>query len=142
MKRAAGLALLVLLTGCVGPHGGVGDGLVERDVDACAAVLPLALQSVGGQGRLVAIRPLKKGEGATILREAGVQTSPPRTPDAGQTSKETKGCAIAYRGTYDATSLQGAFGSTGRYAVVFVRVRHPEVRAILVTDTLPKDVTR
>ncbi len=142
MKRAAGLVLLMLLTGCVGPHGGVGDRLVERDVDACAAVLPLALQSVGGRGRLVAIRPLRKGEDSAILREAGIQTSPLPTPDPVKTSKETKGCAIAYQGSYDAARLKGAFGGTGRFAVVLVRVRHPEVRAVLVTDTLPKDVKR
>jgi hypothetical protein len=164
-RTAVGLVMCgVALTGCASPGGGAS---THNDVSRCAAVLPTARDLVHGQGRLVLVRPLRQADADTIARDAGQPapasappspptptpvapspgTSPPtpgrpHRPQAGAhpgTPAKPKLCLVAYEGNFRADSIPGAqpATATGRYALIFLQVRHPSVDRILITDVLP-----
>ncbi len=130
------------LAGCSGPHAGAPYRSVNQDVGSCAAALPLARDSVGDRGTLVAIHPLRKEQAEAITRAAG-KTPAPRPSPRAQPPTPEKGpgaCVIAYRGPYRAGQLPLAPRDAGRYAVLIMRVRHPVVRQLLLVDRLPPGV--
>lgn len=53
-------------------------------------------------------------------------------------------CLVAYEGGFRADSIPGAQppSATGRYALLFLWVRHPSVDRILITDVLPASSRR
>jgi hypothetical protein len=55
-----------------------------------------------------------------------------------------KTCVIVYRGNYPAGSIPNSLppGASGQYALVIVKVRHPALYRVLVTDTLPPSAKR
>lgn len=55
-----------------------------------------------------------------------------------------KTCVIVYRGNYPAGSIPQSLppGASGQYALVIVKVRHPALYRVLVTDTLPPSAKR
>ena len=133
------------LAGCSGPHAGAPYRSVNQDVGSCAAALPLARDSVGNRGTLVAIHPLREGQAEAITKAAGKTPAPRPSPRAQPptTEMEPKNpgtCVIAYRGPYRAGQLPLAPRDAGRYAVLIVRVRHPVVRQLLLVDRLPPGV--
>ena len=133
------------LAGCSGPHAGAPYRSVNQDVGSCAAVLPLAHDSVGDRGTLVAIHPLRKGQAEAITQAARKTPAPRPSPRAHPPTPEKKPkgpgtCVIAYRGPYRAGQLPLAPRDAGRYAVLIMRVRHPVVRQLLLVDRLPPGV--
>jgi len=151
-RRLCCLGLLAAaLGGCSGPHAGAPYRSVKEDIGSCAAVLPLARDSVGDRGTLVAIHPLRKGQADAITRAAGQSPSPrpsrsaappapTGTPRSSGAPKSPGACVVAYRGPYLAGQLPSAPRDAGRYAVLILRVRHPVVRQLLVVDRLPPGV--
>ncbi len=130
------------LAGCSGPHAGAPYRSVNQDVGSCAAALPLARDSVGDGGTLVAIHPLREGQAEAITQAAGKTPAPRPSPRAQPptTEMEPKNpgtCVIAYRGPFRAGQVPLAPRDAGRYAVLIVRVRHPVVRQLLLVDRLP-----
>jgi len=101
-------ATLAACTACSGPRGGLPLNAVSRDAGSCAAVLPLALDSVGHHGTLVAIHPLRRGEADTILRALGRSPAPrpahPRltAPPSHYPANLPKTCVVAYQGEFTA----------------------------------------
>lgn len=155
---AALLAVLVafVLTGCAAPGGGAP---VHSDVARCAAVLPMARDVVHGQGTLTVVRPVDRSDVDALTREAGVDSPPapvskppaspkaPRPPEPSQHEAGPplpKACLIVYRGNYPAGSIPSALppAHAGQYALIVVKVRHPAVDRVLVTDTLPASAAR
>jgi hypothetical protein len=137
----------IALTGCASPGGGAS---THNDVGRCAAVLPMARELVHSQGRLVVVRPLKQADADTIARDAGQPSTPsppasgasPQPPQATQhpgTPAKPKLCLVVYEGSFRGESIPGAQppSGTGRYALIFLRVRHPAVDRVLITDVLP-----
>ncbi len=132
---------LVVLSGCgVGSRGGV----ATNNVSACAAVLPLARNTLGQHGTLVRVHRLRRGQAAAILRTLGhpLPTRRPRSPIRRPPGREPKRCLIVYRGPYRQGSVPRAPGQHGRYAVVIAKARHPAVVAVVLTDRLPPSVRR
>jgi hypothetical protein len=155
---AALLAVLVafVLTGCAAPGGGAP---VHSDVARCAAVLPMARDVVHGQGTLTVVRPVDRADVDALTREAGVDSppapvskppaspKPPRPPEPSQNEAGPplpKACLIVYRGNYPAGSIPSALppAHAGQYALIVVKVRHPAVDRVLVTETLPASAAR
>jgi hypothetical protein len=118
--------------------------VATNNVSACAAVLPLARNTLGQHGTLIRVHRLRRGQAAAILR--ALRQPPPgrsarsRTP--GPTGREPKRCLIVYRGPYRQGSVPRAPGKHGRYAVVIAKARHPAVVAVVLTDRLPPSVRR
>ncbi len=139
-------ATLAALTACSGPRGGLPLNAVSRDAGSCAAVLPLAQDSVGHRGTLIAIHPLHRGEADTILRAMGHSPAPgpahPRqtAPPSHHPANLPKTCVVAYQGAFTAGEVALAPTEHGRYAVVILNVRHPAVRQLVLTDRLPPGV--
>jgi hypothetical protein len=152
------LAVLVafVLTGCAAPGGGAP---AHSDVARCAAVLPMARDVVHGQGTLTVVRPVDRSDVDDITREAGVDAPPapaskspasPKPPKPPKPSQNQAGpplpkaCLIVYRGDYPAGSIPSALPPVhaGQYALIVVKVRHPAVDRVLVTDTLPASARR
>jgi hypothetical protein len=152
------LAVLVafVLTGCAAPGGGAS---AHSDVARCAAVLPMARDVVHGQGTLTVVRPVDRSDVDDITREAGADVppapaskspaspKPPKPPNPSQNQAGPplpKACLIVYRGNYPAGSIPSALPPAhgGQYALIVVKVRHPAVDRVLVTDTLPASASR
>jgi hypothetical protein len=55
------------------------------------------------------------------------------------TPARPKLCLVVYQGSFRADAISGAQPptATGKYALIFLRVRHPAVDRILITDVLP-----
>jgi hypothetical protein len=135
------VSALVVLSGCgVGSRGGV----ATNNVSACAAVLPLARNTLGQHGTLIRVHRLRRGQAAAILRALGhpLPTRRPRSPTRRPPGREPKRCLIVYRGPYRQGSVPRAPGKHGRYAVVIAKARHPAVVAVVLTDRLPPSVRR
>ena len=131
---------LVALCGCgVGSRGGV----ATNNVSACAAVLPLARNTLG-HGTLVRVHRLRRGQAAAILRALGhpLPTRRPPSPTRTSPGREPKRCLVVYRGPYPQGSVPRASGQHGRYAVIIAKARHPAVVAVVLTDRLPPSVRR
>ncbi len=66
-----------------------------------------------------------------------------RTPRPARSGKPAnpRDCLIVWRGPYPAGAVVPSEGrQAGTYALVFVSVRHPKVRLVLLTQRLPKQV--
>ena len=139
---AAGLAL-ALTTACSGPRSGAS---ATSDVSSCAAVLPLARDIVHNQGTLTLIRRINQADADALTRKLGVaSTAPPQPPSAPQSphlptrTRQPKTCLVVYHGNYPPGTITNASPPTvsGHYALLMLRVRHPSVDRIMVTDHLP-----
>jgi hypothetical protein len=60
------------------------------------------------------------------------------------TPARPKLCLVVYQGSFRADAISGAQPptATGKYALIFLRVRHPAVDRILITDVLPASTHR
>jgi len=138
-------ALIVsAVAGCAGSHGGA----TTSDVAGCAAVLPLARDVVHAHGTLTLIRKISGADIDAITRDVGVVPPPPPAvkppkpppdpnPPAGHDLPKT--CLVVYQGDYPPGAITGASppALTGTYALIILRVRHPGVYRILITNQLP-----
>lgn len=128
---AAAVGLTVAVSGCSGSHS-----YTRFTSDACASTLPAAGAAVHGQGRLVTVRPFRRAE---LQRYFGVAPrplpsgSPRRAPDPAQ----PRACLVVFRGPFAAGSVAGADQQAGRFALVLVRVRSPQVLLTRVADDYP-----
>lgn len=132
---------LVMAAACSGPRSGAS---VTGDVSGCAAVLPLARDVVGDEGTLTRIRHISKADADALSRKLGATPPAPRHPHPAHPvrpvrSSWPKACLIVYHGNYPPGRIVGASppAVAGHYALIVVRVRHPSIDRILVTDTLP-----
>jgi hypothetical protein len=140
----AGVAIaLALAAACSGPRSGAS---ATSDVSGCAAVLPLARNIVHGQGTLILIRRINQADADAIARKLGVTPAAPPQPPADHRpphpparTKQPKTCLIVYHGSYPQGTITSASppAVAGHYALMVLRVRHPSIDRILVTDTLP-----
>lgn len=135
-RTAVGVGLAALgiaATGCSGSRS-----YSRFTSDACAATLPVAQAAVHGPGRLVAIRPFQRAElkryfGITP-RPAPGGNPPPANPAP---TTQPRACLVVFRGVFAAESVAGAGQQAGRYALVLVRVRAPQVLRTRVTGSFP-----
>ena len=148
--RLATVALFVsVVAGCAGPHGGA----TTSDVAGCAAVLPLARDVVHAQGTLILVRKISGDDIDAITHDAGVVPPPPPAvkppkpppdpnPPAGHDLPKT--CLVVYQGDYPPGAITGASppALTGTYALIILRVRHPGIYRILITNQLPPATAR
>ena len=148
MTRARYWAVLLAVTlvgACASPGGGAS---TDNDLNRCAAVLPQAREVVHAHGTLTLVRPVNHGQIDMIIRDAG--GAPPttghpatahRTPAGPHVpaSATAKLCLVVYRGDFDAATIPGAepAGAHGEYVLIVLRVRHPAVMRVLITDTVP-----
>jgi hypothetical protein len=134
---------LAVTAACSGPRSGAS---VTGDVSGCAAVLPLARHAVHDEGTLTRIKHISRADADALSRKLGA-TPPaplrphigsPRPPRSGKSSWP-KACLVVYHGNYPAGTIVGASppAVAGHYALIVLRVRHPSIDRILVTDTLP-----
>jgi hypothetical protein len=140
----AGVAIAFVLTaGCSGPRSGAS---ATSDVSGCAAVLPLANAIVHDEGTLTLVRRISKGDADALSRKLGATPPAPPRPHAGSPgphrpvrSRWPKACLVVYHGSYPPGKIAGASppAVAGHYALMVLRVRHPSVDRILVTDRLP-----
>ncbi|MBV8996507.1 MAG: hypothetical protein JO287_23025 [Pseudonocardiales bacterium] len=140
----AGLVVACTLTAaCSGPRSGAS---ATGEVSGCAAVLPLARSIVHDEGTLTEVRRISRSDADALSRELGVVPPRSRTGLPGPHHPIRPGwphaCLVVYRGNYPAGTIAGASppAVTGRYALIVLRVRHPAVERILVTDHLPPGV--
>lgn len=140
----AGVVIVVVLAAaCSGPRSGAS---ATSDVSGCAAVLPLARSIVHGQGTLTLIRRINRTDADALADKLGVTpTAPaprhprlPRPRPPAQT-RQPKTCLIVYQGNYPPGTITGASppAVAGHYALMVLRVRHPSIDRILVTDQPP-----
>jgi hypothetical protein len=143
----AGLMIAAILTAaCSGPRSGAS---AIGEVSGCAAVLPLARSIVHDEGTLTEVRRISRSDADALSRELGVNPPAPPRSRGGLPSPHRPvrpgwphACLVVYRGNYPAGTIAGASppAVTGRYALIVLRVRHPSVERILVTDHLPPGV--
>ena len=122
----AALALVFLVpAGCEKVHRGI-----SSSVSPCFRVLPQAHAAVGAQGVFVSVARLRGDK----INQAFPQA--PAKPPQGDTRDV---CVVAYRGTFVPAKIQHLVGTRqqGTFALVFVGVRTQQVRAVLLSDTLP-----
>jgi hypothetical protein len=133
---------LALAGACSGPRSGAS---VTGDVSGCAAVLPLARHVVHDEGTLTLIRRINRADADTLSRELGAtpptlrpHPAPVRQPRPAQSSWP-KTCVVVYHGNYPQGTIVGASppAVAGHYALIVLRVRHPSIDRILVTDAPP-----
>jgi hypothetical protein len=148
VRRPTAAALLLVVLAGAGAATGCQKvtKTVTTSVSPCFRVLPEAHAAVGNQGAFVDVARLQ-GERVTtfprVTETTGV-SAPSSTAPGTSTTVAAQGrrdvCVVAYRGTFDPTRIQHLLGAApaGRYAIVIVGVRTREVRAVLLTDTLPK----
>ncbi|MFN2478098.1 MAG: hypothetical protein ABR615_02860, partial [Pseudonocardiaceae bacterium] len=134
---------LAMTAACSGPRSGAS---VTGDVSGCAAVLPLARHVIHDDGRLTRIRRVSKADADALSRKLGATPPAPLRPHTGsprplRPSKSSwpKACLVVYHGNYPPGTIVGASppAVAGHYALIVLRVRHPAVDRVLVTDTLP-----
>jgi hypothetical protein len=138
------LALALAVTGCSGPRSGAS---ATSEDSGCAAVLPLARDIVHDEGTLIVVRRISKTDADALARRLGV--TPPGSPAAPPgphppvRSRWPKSCLVGYHGDYPPGTIAGASppAVSGHYALMVLRVRHPSVDRILVTDRLPPGLT-
>ena len=140
----AGVVIVaVLAAACSGPRSGAS---ATSDVSGCAAVLPLAHSIVHGQGTPILIRRINRTDADALASKLGVTpTAPPPPHPASQRphpparTRAPKTCLIVYHGNYPPGTITGASppAVAGHYALMVLRVRHPSIDRILITDTLP-----
>ncbi len=145
LAAVAGLAIvLALAAACSGPGGGAS----ASDVSGCAAVLPLARSIVHDRGTLTYIRRINHAEADALARKLGVTPTAPPHPHTGHRERhrpartrirQPQTCLIVYHGSYPRGTITSASppAVAGHYALIVLRVRHPSIDRILVTDRLP-----
>lgn len=141
----AGVAItLILAAACSGPRSGAS---VTSEVSGCAAVLPLARNIVQGQGTLTLIRRINQVDADALARKLGVTPAASPQPHADHQpqhpparTRQPKTCLIVYHGSYPQGTITSASppAVAGHYALMVLRVRHPSIDRVLVTDTLPR----
>jgi hypothetical protein len=148
-RPAAVAGLLIACTlapACSGPRSGAS---VSTEVSGCAAVLPLARRIVHDEGTLTEVRRISRSDADALSRQLGVNPlAPPRsriglpTPHRPGRPGWPHACLVVYRGDYPLGTIAGTSppAVAGRYALIVLRVRHPSVERILVTDHLPQGV--
>ncbi len=115
---------------------------VTSSVSPCFRVLPQAHVAVGGQGTFVDVARIR-GRGVARLAPrltatpSTVGTSTSEAPLAGTTRDV---CLVAYKGTFAADRIEHLRGPNrqGHYALVVGGVRSQLVRAVVLTNVLPK----
>lgn len=137
-------AVCVVAAACSGPRSGAS---ALTDVSSCVAVLPLANHIVHDEGTLTEIRLINKRDADALSQKLGVplppQTHPPQTHPQFRWPRTHhrwgKACLVVYHGNYPPGTIAGASppAVSGRYALLVLRVRHPSVERILVTDRFP-----
>lgn len=147
LALVAGLVIAGILTAaCSGPRSGAS---ATGEVSGCAAVLPLARSIVHDEGTLTEVRRISRSDADTLSRELRVKPLAPPRSRSGLPSPHhpvrpgwPHACLVVYRGNYPAGTIAGASPPAvgGRYALMVLRVRHPSVERILVTDHLPPGV--
>jgi hypothetical protein len=144
-RRAAVAGFVVACTltaACSGPRSGAS---ATSNVSSCAAVLPLARNVVHEQGTLTVVRRISRDDADALSRKLGA--TPPAAPSTAARPRPhrparpgwPKACLVVYRGNYPAGAISGASppAVAGHYALIVLRVRHPAVDRILVTDQPP-----
>ncbi|HEV7831597.1 MAG TPA: hypothetical protein VGP04_22735 [Pseudonocardiaceae bacterium] len=144
-RRAAVAGFVVACTltaACSGPRSGAS---ATSNVSSCAAVLPLARNVVHEQGTLTVVRRISRDDADALSRKLGA--TPPAAPSTAARPGPhrparpgwPKACLVVYRGNYPAGAISGASppAVAGHYALIVLRVRHPAVDRILVTDQPP-----
>ena len=92
--HCAAMVMLLFVTGCSGTRGGTPPVLaVTRDVNGCAATLPLARATVTGHSVLVEIHAISAATARRLLRTGGGKPVP-------QSHLRGQLCVVAYRGPY------------------------------------------
>lgn len=145
---AGGVIVFVLAVACSGPRSGAS---VTGEVSGCAAVLPLANRIVHDEGMLTLVRRISKSEADALSRDLGV--TPPAAPRSHARSSRAhrpaqsrwpKACLVVYHGNYLRATIAGASppAVAGHYTLIILRIRHPSVDRILVTDRLPRELSR
>ena len=115
---------------------------VTSSESPCFRVLPQAHQAVGGQGTFVDVARIRGNGVASLPRRLMPSTSLATTsssePSVAGTTRDV--CLVAYKGTFDTSRIVHLVGPNrqGRYALVVVGVRSQLVRAVLLSDQLPK----
>lgn len=140
----AGVAVAVVAAAaCSGPRSGAS---VSTDVSGCAAVLPLARNVVHDQGTLTLVRRINKDAADALSRKLDATPPAPPRPHATSSRRQhtarpgwPKACLVVYQGNYPPGTIIGASppAVAGHYTLIVLRVRHPSVDRILVTDRLP-----
>jgi hypothetical protein len=148
-RRAAVAGLVIagtLTAACSGPRSGAS---ATGAVSGCAAVLPLARSIVHDEGTLTEVRRISRNEADALSRQLGVNPAAPVRPHVGQPTPHRPvrpgwphACLVVYRGSYPVGTIAGASPPAvgGHYALIVLRVRHPLVERILITDHLPAGV--
>jgi hypothetical protein len=115
---------------------------VATSVSPCFRVLPQAHQAVGGQGTFVDVARIR-GDGVArfprvLMPSTSLVTPSSSEPPVAGTTRDV--CVVAYKGTFDVSRILHLMGPNrqGRYALVVVGVRSQLVRAVLLSDDLPK----
>ncbi|MCU1595471.1 MAG: hypothetical protein JWO12_2863 [Frankiales bacterium] len=126
-------AALLAAGGCSGTRGGTSVHAVTRDVNGCASALPLARASVPARASLVEVQSLSPAAAMRILRSLRRTTLP---------GKHLSGrlCVVAYEGPFPRESVPLAPAEQGRFVVLVLTVRHPDVLALALLDRLPAGV--
>ena len=136
--------MFIVAAACSGPRSGAS---ITGEISGCAAVLPLANHIVHDEGTLTLVRRISRSQADALSRKLGV-TSPasprshlPRVHRAAQ-SRWPKTCLVVYHGDYPRGRIVGASppAVAGHYTLLVLRIRHPSVDRILVTDRLPHEL--
>ena len=137
----AGLMIAFILTvACSGPRSGAS---ATGGVAGCAAVLPLAHSIVHDEGTLTMVRRIGRKDADALSRKLGAEPPPAHTdPRHPVRPGWPKSCLVVYRGDYPAGTIAGASSPAvaGHYVLMVLRVRHPSIDRVLVTDQLPPGV--
>jgi hypothetical protein len=129
------LAVICIVAAGCGGGGGARGGVAINSSDSCVGTLPLAFRTVHNQGKLVRVHRLRRGQSTDIVRRLGVPAADPRL-------REARRCIVIYRGTYTRKQFAQAVGERGRYAVLIMKIRRPQVIRVVLTDALPRGVRR
>ncbi len=145
-RRAAVASVAVVLAlaaACSGPRSGAS---VTGEVAGCAAVLPLARHVVHDEGTLTLIRRISMADADNLSRKLGATPPAPLRPHTAPPhplrpvpSSWPKACLVVYHGIYPRGTILKASppAVAGHYALIVLRVRHPSIDRVLVTDALP-----
>ena len=151
-RRPASVAALIgslivpvaLSAACSGPRSGAS---ATSEVSGCAAVLPLAREVVHDQGMLTLVRRISKDQADALSRALGasppMQRAHPHPPKRHPfNSGWPKACLVVYRGDYPPGMIARASppAVAGHYTLVVLRLRHPSVDRVLVTDRMPANL--
>jgi hypothetical protein len=109
----AGLLVVLLAAGCSVGHlaHGLRNHLSRFTSDYCAAALPVAMTAVHDKGKLIYLHAARRG------------------------TFGSHDCVVVFKGSFGPTSVTGAPGESGTYAVIIVRQKDPTVLRASVRTT-------